>query len=123
MSLAVEPLALQKLDSVTFDTLLEHQNPFGQPGGVFDLTGVELVTPAALVQLAAACHALAEDGRQPVVVVPALGVRTYLLRAGFGRAVESVGRIEPPALSPASRLYERRRGTNPMLIEVQKIEA
>jgi hypothetical protein len=50
--------SIAKLDSVSFDTLLREQDPFGIEQPEFDLREVALITPAALVQLAAACYAL-----------------------------------------------------------------
>src|SRR2546422_143922 len=113
---------LTKLDAVSFDKLVRTVDPFASERSRFDLSGVRLVTPAALVQLAAACYALAEDGRQPVIVVDDVSVRTYLMRAGFIGVVEGVAEIEPAGLSSVSRLYAPLRGSNPMLIEVTKIQ-
>ena len=47
---------ITKLDSVTLDALLQEQNPFGSGKGKFDLKNVQLITPAALTQLAAALY-------------------------------------------------------------------
>jgi hypothetical protein len=58
-----------KLDSVTFDKFLAGRNPFAGATPTFDLRVITLITPAGLVQLAAACHALAAAGRGPLVAV------------------------------------------------------
>jgi len=50
---------ITKPDSVSFDELLNHHNPFEANNSNFNLLGVKLVTPGALAPLAAACHALA----------------------------------------------------------------
>jgi hypothetical protein len=86
---------------------------------LFDLTGVELITPAAMVQLVVACHALSDIGRKPRVRIPDASVRGYLNRAGFQAALEGVALIEP---SVSLSHYERLRGSNPMLIEVTRID-
>jgi hypothetical protein len=78
MTLLVQTTRQAKLDSVSFDTLLSQQRPFSNPECKFDLTTVQLVTPAALVQLTAACHALKRDGRDPKIVVRDASVRSYL---------------------------------------------
>jgi hypothetical protein len=109
----------QKLDSVSFDELLGTQDPFGTSEPLFDLKGVRLVTPAALVQLVAACHALASTGRMPTVALDDKSVRSYLARAGFVTALQDVARIEPPL---PTATYGYLRGTNPMLIEVTKLD-
>jgi hypothetical protein len=107
-----------KLDSVTFDSLVQDPGLFRAPNPLFDLTRVELITPAAIVQLVAACYALFENGKSPTVVIPDQGVRSYLMRAGFDTALEGVASVQPSSFSNS---YRRRRRSNPMLIEVTKI--
>lgn len=109
-----------KLDSVSFDSLLAQQDPFASGKAIFDLTGVQFVSPAALVQLAAASYSLARNGKQAVIRVPDPDVRSYLSRAGFFAATEGVATFEPPM--PGARRFESLRGSNLMLIEVTKIE-
>ena len=58
--------SIEKLDSVSFDTLLREQTPFDAEQPAFDLRDVTLITPAALVQLAAACYALSKRGGGPI---------------------------------------------------------
>ncbi len=111
---------ITKLDAVTFDTLLQEQDPFGSGDGKFDLTDIQLITPAAMTQLAAAAHALSADGLNPEIVIEQESVRTYLLRAGFIEILHPVARVEPP-FSPFMS-FNRLRGSNPMLIEVTRIE-
>jgi anti-sigma regulatory factor (Ser/Thr protein kinase) len=114
--------ARTKLDSVTFDQFLQDHKPLTDGDGRLDLTGVTLITPGALVPLAALCHAMARHGRDPLLVVDDLSVRRYLLRSGFVDEVSSVAELMP-AITPAhARLYSRRHGSNPMLLEVTRVE-
>jgi anti-sigma regulatory factor (Ser/Thr protein kinase) len=112
----------QKLDSVTFDQMLEDQRPFDSSDPVFDLTGVCLITPAALTELAAACYSLNEIGHEPLIIVEDLAVRSYLRRSGFVNLVQDVVRFEPEFHRYFDGL-ENLRGTNPLLIELTRIEA
>lgn len=116
------PTPIRKLDSVSFDVLLRRQNPFGSAVPTFDLTGIELVTPCALVQLAAACYALARAGRVPMIVVDDVNVCTYLMRAGFIQVVEPIAQFVPD-VSTTSHTYDGLRGASPVLIEITPIES
>ena len=111
---------LEKLDSKTFDDLLRHTGAFinGHTEPLFDLTGVKLITPAALVQLAAASHALAAEGKSAIIAVDDDDVRSYLVRTGFITAIDGAAEIRP-YLPPSGLLGLR--GTNPLLIEVTKL--
>lgn len=111
---------ITKLDSVSFDALLARNNPFAQGDSSFDLRGIRLITASALTQLAAALLALNQRGLTPTVLIDDLSVRSYLARAGFVEAVGQVTKIEPPLA--ISRFYGSRHGTNPMLIELSKVE-
>jgi hypothetical protein len=113
---------IRKLDSVSFDQFLDDYNPFEQAEPRFNLRGVTLVTPGALVPMAAACHALAGSGRTPVITVDDFSVRSYLLRCGFTAMVSQVATFDPPYSSFMSSAFESRRGRNPMLMELTKIE-
>jgi hypothetical protein len=123
MNAATRITSIKKLDSGSFDTLLGQQNPFGSQECIFDLRGIELITPAALVQLASACYALRQDGRHPVIMIDNESVRSYLMRCSFFKVVQPVAKIEPQAAMAISSLYDHLRHSNPMLIEVTKIEA
>src|SRR5437867_1127639 len=107
-------LSIEKLDSITFDQLLGYQNPFSTPNPRFDLTCVKFITPAALVQLAAACYALASRNRRAVIAVDDPAVRSYLMRAGFVSVVENVARFEPAYSSFALLIFNPLRGSNPL---------
>ncbi len=116
------PLTLTKLDSVSFDQLLNQHNPFLDSDSKFNLIGVTLITPGALAPLAAACHALAKSGRSPIIAVNDFSVRTYLLRCGFTSTVSQVAKFDPPYSAFVHSAFESRRGRNPMLMELTKIE-
>jgi anti-sigma regulatory factor (Ser/Thr protein kinase) len=73
-----------------------------------------------LVQLAVVCYALGKECRQPIIILDDLSVGTYLARAGFLAVVRPVAHIEPSLF--AGLHYEHLHGSNPMLIEVTKIE-
>ena len=110
---------MKKLDSNTFDELLQQQEPFEKTPPSFDLREIEFVSPAGLVQLAAAAYGLAKQKRRPRILVDDPSVRSYLVRAGFAAAVEPVADIVPAVNGD---YYRYLRGSNPMLIEVTRIE-
>jgi hypothetical protein len=110
---------ITKLDSINFDVLLKHRNPFAGGDSQFDLRGVRLITAAALTQLAAAAFALHNQGMTPAILIDDDSVRTYLVRVGFADLVGQVASIEPPF--PVSGSYDFLHGTNPMLIELTRV--
>lgn len=113
---------LDKLDFTRFDQLLNEQDPFNSARPVFDLTQIRLITSAALVQLTSACFALSNLGHKPVILVDDTSVRFYLIRSGF---VDAVGGIVSfrPAFSDSERNSSGvSPGSNPLLIEVTKIQ-
>lgn len=112
---------ISKLDSVTFDALLAEQDPFGQRGCRFDLRRVRFVSPAGVVLLGVACHALAEVGRQPAIALGDPDVAGYLVRAGLVRTVGKVARFDPPFSNEFLRRIRRMHGGNPYLIEATRI--
>lgn len=115
--------ALDKLDSITFDQLLLRQDPFSAARPLIDLRGVRLVTPAGLVKLAATLHAIARDGRSPTIAGVEESVRTYLMRSGFASVVGAVAEFDPPFPSHVHPVFDRMRGSNPLLIEVTKLDS
>jgi anti-sigma regulatory factor (Ser/Thr protein kinase) len=118
-----EAPAPTKLDAISFDKFLRKQ-PLRSDAPLFDLRGVTLITPAVLVQLAAWSHALGKEGRQALILeTDNESVRTYLLRSGFLRVVSDVAKIQPELAGLSSLRYEFMRGSNPMLIEVTRIES
>ena len=114
----MSPATITKLDSVSFDKLIEAQLPFSASEPVLDLSGVTMITPSPIVQMAAMCHALALEGRAPTIVVQEDSVRTYLSRCGFFQAIREVAEVNPDVGDLDSQFYSARRGLNPMLIEV-----
>ena len=81
-----------------------------------------MVTPAALVGLAAACYAIARDGGSSVILVDDDGVRSYLMRAGFVRILGPVAAFQPPMPRLVSMVFDHMRGANPLLIELTRVE-
>ncbi|RJR45237.1 MAG: hypothetical protein C4576_12365 [Desulfobacteraceae bacterium] len=112
---------MKKLDSVSFDAFLREKSPLACDSGCFDLREFDLITPAALVQLATACYAMAGDGRRPRIMTEKESVRGYLQRCGFVNVIAGVAGIEPAIRYPRLGQYNSLRGSNPMLIEVTRI--
>jgi anti-anti-sigma regulatory factor/anti-sigma regulatory factor (Ser/Thr protein kinase) len=121
MTTALQTQPLTKLDSVSFDRFVRERQPLTNGDGRLDLNGITLITPAALVPLAALCHAMAKVGKDPQIVTGDESVRRYLLRSGFLREISSVTRIEPEITPALTLLYGLRQGSNPMLLEVTRI--
>ena len=113
---------LNKLDSVTFDQMLEQQYPFGKQDPLIDLGDIRLISPAGLVQLASLCFALVEEGLNPTILVQDSLVRSYLRCSGFLSVIDGIAGIKPPLSQTTSQGYEIMRGSNPMLIEVTKVK-
>ena len=111
---------VDRLDSVTFDELVARADPFFGDECSFDLTAVKWVSPAGLVQLATTCYSLQKMGRHPFIFLGDESVASYLSRAGFVAAIRPVATIEPNSFATVP--LDRLRGSNPMLIEVTKIE-
>ena len=114
---------MKKIDSISFDELLGECNPFDQGAHEFDLSEVEFISPAGLVQVTAACHSLAKIGRQPTVKTGNGDVRGYLSRSGFFSALDGVAQIDPPLPRVLQLMSDYQRGRNPLLIEVTKIDS
>lgn len=107
---------------MSLDELLGYNNPFETNDYKFDLSGVRLITPGALTALAAASHSLARSGQRSIIAVNDPSVRSYLQRCGFAGTVRQVANFDPPYSPLLSNQFALRRGLNPMLIEVTKIE-
>lgn len=112
---------IRKLDSIKFDDFLDRHNPFKGNKGIFDLRGISLITPAAMVQLAAVCHSLVDQNVTPVLNIDDLNVRSYLLRSGFFRAIENVAVVEPEFPKEDIERFKNLHGSSDALIEVTKI--
>jgi anti-sigma regulatory factor (Ser/Thr protein kinase) len=115
-------LTIKTLNSISLNKLLAWHNPFIERECKYDLSEVRLITPGALVPMTASCHALARDGRSPVIIVRDQGVRTYLLRSGFANAVKDIATFEPKYPRITANSLDALRGSNPMLLEVTRIE-
>lgn len=121
MVIASPSRVIAKLDSITFDELLAAHRPFEDGETLFDLTGTRLITSAAITQLAAACYAVYAAGKRPTILVDDPSVRSYLARSGFVALVDPVAQMEPE-FGVTSLYQERLRGSNPMLIELTRID-
>lgn len=111
-----------KLDSVSIDNFLGASSPADSDSPSFDLSETSLITPAAMVQIAATCYALARDKKRAVVLTGQGSVRSYLARSSFLSVVAEVATVDPEIGTQATLRYGSLRGTNPMLIEVTRIE-
>ena len=111
---------MTKLDSRTFDDWLEGQRPFDPNDPKLDLRGYGFITPAALVQLSALVYSLARPRVRPVVELDDDGVLSYLARAGFCATISTVAETWPRV---NEAMYRQYRGSNPMLLEVTRIES
>lgn len=123
--LVANPMAVLKsgkLDSITFDQLLSQQDLFNEGHSNFDLRQIQWISSAAIVQLSAACFALAKAGCTPVIQVNDSSVRSYLIRSEFLNAVESVALFHPPYSTLEKSMFGSSHGASPLLIEVTKIE-
>jgi anti-sigma regulatory factor (Ser/Thr protein kinase) len=118
---AADAIPRTKLDAIGFDGLLGRLNPFVDAECRFDLTEIKLVTPAGMVQLAAACQALHQLGKRPFIDLPSDEVCGYLGRAGWLRAVRGTAAFRPANLELFRGDLRMARGANPMLLEVTQI--
>jgi hypothetical protein len=106
------------LDATSFDSLLDSQNPFGYPGGSFDLRSVGFISPSGMTLLAAACLSLHQLGRTPTIQLAGQDVPSYLVRAGFEGTVRSFAKFNPPFRKSMLGVYDHRHGRNPKVIEL-----
>ncbi len=113
---------ITKLTSATLDGLLRQQPLFNSSEVTLDLTKIEFVTPGALVPLAAICHALQQKKCKTTIKLSDNDVRSYLLRSGFTRVLQDIVTFQPNIPKARTMIFEALRGTNPLLIEVTKIE-
>ena len=107
------------LDARSCDGQLGPPDPSDRPDGRLKVRGLVRLTPTALVQLAAACYALRQAGRQPVLRVDEAAVRCYLWRCGFVQVVHPVTTLEPPlVLAPGAQQEPQ---TSPLLLNVTRL--
>lgn len=111
-----------KLDSISFDQFVQDHHPLTSGDGRLHLTGLTLITTGALVPLAALCRAMARVGKTPVIHTADYAVRRYLLRSQFVRAVQDVAQFEPQVSAAEEILYGQLHGSNPMLLEITRID-
>ncbi len=112
---------MSKIDAVSFDNFLKGRNPFDGGESTFDLSGITFISAAGMVQLTAACHALASAGARPSVKVDDVNVRGYLARSGFFSALDGIAVVEPPLSRVQKMISDHQRGGNPLLVEVTRI--
>ncbi len=112
----------QTLNEITFDQLLADQNPFGGVPCAFDLCGLRFISAAAMVQIAAACHALARLGYTPSIFTNDNRVLSYLARMGFISLVQEFVRFEPRYEDIFSQPPEIERYESQLLIELTRLE-
>ncbi len=113
----------RRLDGVSFDQLLATQLPFDGLG-VFNLCHYRFVTPAALVQLAAACQAIHNEGRRATIVLNRQSdLPRFMLRANFIHVVRPIATFNPDIKRQHLHDFDHLLGTNQMLVEVTKVES
>ena len=116
-----EPQPRTTLNAAKLDALLSVQNLFAVRAPTLDLRDVAMVTPGALVQMAALCHALRKKGPMCTVIPPCAAVCTYLARSGWVQAVDRVVRFSPKSTDLFHPHFAQLRGSNGMLLEVTVI--
>ncbi|MGK2860237.1 MAG: hypothetical protein ACSLFQ_23825 [Thermoanaerobaculia bacterium] len=113
---------IDQLNSATFDDFLRVANPFANGQTSLDLRDVRFISSGALVQLAAASHGIAARSGRPTICVENANVRTYLVRSGFVAAVAREAQFDPAFEENVLHQFDHLHGSNPMLLEVTKIE-
>lgn len=116
------PENLTILNSISLDELFSRHNPFKESDCGFDLTGVQLITPGALVPIAAACYALAREGRRPLITIREAATRSYLLRSGFFSLISDIAECEPGISPLMTSSSDAIRGRSSMLLELTKLD-
>ena len=74
------------------------------------------------MQLAAAAYGVKKTGATLTLLVDDINVRTYMVRSGFLAAVTNVAAIEPACDDTTLHQFDHLHGSNPLLLEVTKIE-
>lgn len=114
--------SIKSLTAISFDVLLSRCNPFTGGDCSLDLRDVRFISPSALVQLVASAHAIKKQGASLTLCVEDSNVRTYLVRSGFLSAIEDVATIEPSYDDASLHRFDHLHGSNPLLLEVTRIE-
>lgn len=114
---------VDRLDSIKIADFLEQsiRSPDNSP--TFDLRSIAWITPAALVQITAVLHAFNSIGRRATVLLQGSPIRSYLDRVGFTAIAEPVATVVPERASLPRLAYSNRHGSNPLLIELTKIDS
>lgn len=114
---------VDRLDSIKIADFLEKsvRHPDGSP--TFDLRSITWITPAALVQITAVLHTLSSVGNRATVLLQGSPIRSYLDRVGFTSIAEPVATLIPERTSLMPLPYSNRHGSNPLLIELTKIDS
>jgi anti-sigma regulatory factor (Ser/Thr protein kinase) len=112
-----------KLTSQTFSNLLNQQDLFNQREVLIDLSKYSFISPGALVPLAAICHELHRKDRAIRVRLNEDDVWTYLMRSGFTSVVKDIVQFQPCILDSRVVVFDSLRGSNPLLLEITKIES
>jgi anti-sigma regulatory factor (Ser/Thr protein kinase) len=111
--------SIPTVDVVSGDPRLGIPDLWHRPDGRVEVRAGARLTPAALVQLAAACYALWQAGRQPVLRVDEAAVRRDLWRCGFVQVVHPVTTLEPPlVIAPGA---DQEPQTSPLLLNVTRL--
>lgn len=85
------------LTTTNFDDLLKGLDQSHNSRVRVDLSEISLITPGAIIFLAVLLEARASSSNlRPVLVVPNLKVRSYLLGAGFFKHMGDLIEVEPP---------------------------
>ncbi len=114
--------SIQSLTASSFDVLLSRCNPFTGGDCTWDLREARFISSAGLVQLVASAYAVKNRGATMTFLVEDSNVRTYLVRSGFVAVTDSVAKIEPPYDDASRHRFDHLHGSNPVLLEVTKIE-
>ena len=112
---------MNKLTAITFDDFLARNKPFETSNCTFDISGFSLISPSALVQLAAACYGLAHCGRKAIIIIDDYRVISFLKRTGFITVIKGIARIENKSFITSILTYPFIDSSNPLLLEVSKI--
>jgi anti-sigma regulatory factor (Ser/Thr protein kinase)/anti-anti-sigma regulatory factor len=111
---------MMKLTPITFDKFLDKINPLKATIEI-DLSEVSFISPAVLTQLCGLCYDLHFNENKKIIVKLNKDIGHYLVRAGFVKNIKPVAKVEPEEFEQSAH-SERLYGSNPLLIEVTKIE-
>lgn len=116
-------MGVERLDSIKIADFLDKsvRHPDGSP--TFDLRSITWITPAALVQITAVLHTLSSIGKRATILLQGSPIRSYLDRVGFTPIAEAVATLIPERASLIPLPYSNRHGSNPLLIELTKIDS